>query len=91
MSREFLKAAEEQGLNYRQLKMFARNSLTYSFIEGASLWSDPKTFKPVTQCVPDLSGTTSDSVRCLEFLSHSEKARLQFKLEEHFRAFESKF
>jgi adenosine deaminase/adenosine deaminase CECR1 len=91
MSREFLKAAQEHGLNYRQLKALARNSLTYSFIDGASLWSDPKTFKPVTQCVPDLTGTTSDSVRCIEFLSHSEKARLQFKLEEQFRAFESKF
>lgn len=88
MSREFLKAAIDQGLNYQQLKTLARNSLTYAFIGGESLWSDSRKFSPVSQCAPDLSGATSDSVRCREFLSHSEKAQLQFELEEQFRKFE---
>jgi adenosine deaminase len=34
ISREFLKAAQDQGLGYLQLKMMARNSLQYAFIEG---------------------------------------------------------
>jgi adenosine deaminase len=88
ISREFLKAAREQGLNYRQLKTLARNSLTYAFVQGESLWKDPRKFVPVAQCGPDLSGETSDSVRCREFLSSSEKARLQFRLEDQFREFE---
>jgi len=33
MSMEFLKAAQEQGLGYAQLKILARNSLAYSFLE----------------------------------------------------------
>lgn len=88
MSREFLRAAIDQGLTYQQLKTLARNSLSYAFIGGESLWSDSRKFSPVSECAPDLSGTTSDSVRCREFLSRSEKARLQFELEEQFRKFE---
>jgi adenosine deaminase len=33
ISREYLKAAEEQGLGYLQLKAIARNSLKYAFVE----------------------------------------------------------
>ncbi|HXD32314.1 MAG TPA: hypothetical protein VN643_14430 [Pyrinomonadaceae bacterium] len=91
ISREFLKAAQEQGLNYRQLKTLARNSLTYAFVEGASLWKDPHGFVPVPQCVPDLTGTTEDSVRCRQFLSNSAKARLQLTLEGRLRDFEKRF
>lgn len=91
MSREFLKAAQEQGLNYRQLKTLARNSLTYAFVDGESLWKDPRKFVPVPACAPDVSNMTEDSVRCREFLSRSEKARLQLKLEDQFREFESRY
>lgn len=91
ISREFLKAAEEQGLDYRQLKTLARNSLTYSFIDGQSLWSDARKFSPVSQCSQDLGALKSSSSGCQQFLAGSEKARLQWKLEEQFRAFESKY
>jgi hypothetical protein len=90
ISREFLKAAEEQGLNYLQLKTLARNSLTYSFIDGQSLWSDARKFSPVAQCASDLGALKPGSSACQQFLSGSEKARLQWKLEEQFKAFESK-
>jgi adenosine deaminase/adenosine deaminase CECR1 len=46
ISREFLKAAQEQELGYIQLKKMARTSLQFSFIPGASLWSDARTFRP---------------------------------------------
>jgi adenosine deaminase len=35
ISREYLKAVEEQGLGYLQLKTIARNSLQYSFVEAS--------------------------------------------------------
>ena len=40
ISREYLKAAEDHGLGYNQLKTMARNSLQYAFLPGASLWAD---------------------------------------------------
>lgn len=90
ISREFLKAAEDQGLGYLQLKTMARNSLTYAFIDGQSLWSDAHKFSPVPQCARDLDAAKSSSSACQQFLAGSEKARLQWKLEEQFQAFESK-
>lgn len=40
MTTEWQRAVEEQGVTYEDLKRFARNSLEYSFLEGASLWKD---------------------------------------------------
>jgi adenosine deaminase len=91
ISREFLKAAEDQGLDYVQLKTMARNSLTYSFIDGQSLWSEARKFAPVPQCARDLGAMKSSADACRQFLGGSEKARLQWKLEEQFKAFESKY
>jgi hypothetical protein len=91
ISREFLKAAEEQGLGYVQLKTMARNSLQYAFLPGASLWRDARRFIPVPQCARNLPGTTTLSNACREYLASSEKARLQWKLEEDFRTFESQY
>jgi hypothetical protein len=89
ISREFLKAAEEQGLGYVQLKMMARNSLQYAFLPGASLWADARKFKPVSQCARDSQTTISDD--CKRYLASSEKAQLQWKLEEEFQTFESQY
>ena len=89
ISREFLRAAEDQGMNYPQLKMMARNSLEYAFISGASLWADEKQFVPVTQCRTDVLTMKLSSSQCLAFMEGSEKARLQWKLEQGFKEFES--
>ena len=91
ISREYLKAAEEQGLGYVQLKMMARNSLQYAFLSGSSLWTDAKRFTPVAQCVKDVPGKSSMSTGCRQYLSASDKASLQWKLEEEFRAFENSY
>jgi len=90
MSREYLRAVEDQGLNYAQLKMIARNSLEYAFIGGASLWSDAKKFVPVAQCTPAMT-TMKLSGGCQQFIAGSDKARLQWKLEEQFREFERRW
>jgi adenosine deaminase/adenosine deaminase CECR1 len=89
MSREYLRAAEEQGLDYVQLKMLARNSLQYAFLTGASLWRDARRFVPVAQCAGDTTGTKPLSASCQRFLASSERARLQHALEAEFQAFES--
>jgi adenosine deaminase len=41
MTNEWMRAVEEHGVTYADLKRFARNSLEFSFLEGASLWADP--------------------------------------------------
>ena len=91
ISREYLKAAEEQGLGYVQLKTMARTSLQYAFLPGESLWADEKKFIPVSQCAKDIFMTTEVSNSCKQYLATSEKARLQWKLEEEFKTFESQF
>jgi len=88
ISREFLKAAEDQGLGYLQLKTMARNSLQYAFIAGKSLWSDGRRFVPVAQCARDVEDVKVTSNSCREFLAANEKARLQWQLERDFHAFE---
>jgi adenosine deaminase len=91
ISREFLKAAQEQGLGYAQLKMMARNSLHYAFLSGDSLWTNAGKFVPVQPCAKDLQGMKVVSNGCKQYLDGSEKARLQWKLEEDFKAFESRY
>jgi hypothetical protein len=91
ISREYLKAAEEHGLGYSQLKTMARTSLQYAFLPGASLWANSKTFIPVAQCAADISMTRETSAGCKQYLTASEKANLQWKLEQDFKTFENQF
>jgi adenosine deaminase len=88
ISLEFLKAAEEHGLEYPQLKTMARNSLQHAFITGASLWSDGRKFVPVAQCAQDFVVKKLSSNTCRQYIDGNEKAKLQWRLEEEFNAFE---
>lgn len=85
ISHEFLRAADDQGLGYLQLKTMARNSLQYAFISGASLWSDAHRFVPVAQC------TRFASPDCRKYIAGTAKADLQWQLEQKFREFEGKW
>jgi hypothetical protein len=91
ISREYLKAAEEHGLGYIQLKTMARTSLQFAFIPGASLWADEKKFIPVVQCSKDTAMADEASTACKQYLASSEKARLQWKLEMEFKGFEKQY
>ncbi len=91
ISKEYLRAVQDQGLGYLQLKMLTRNSLEYAFIGGASLWSDSKKNVPVSQCASDLTAMKLTSAGCRKFIDGSQKATLQWKLEANFRDFESKW
>jgi hypothetical protein len=88
ISMEYLKAAEDQGLGYLQLKTMARNSLQYAFIAGESLWADGRKFVPVAQCAHDLEDMKLTSSSCRQFLETNEKGKLQWQLEQSFNTFE---
>lgn len=81
LSNEYLRAARDYGLGYRQLKDLSRNSLSYSFLPGASLWGQ-------AACAKDIPGGAKPTAACGKFLAGSEKARKQWALEAAFEAFE---
>ena len=89
LTHEYLRAFESYNLTYRDLKDMARQSLEHSFLPGASLWADTSKTKEVAQCAG--VRTKSESAACKEFLDANAKARLQWKLEQEFAAFENKF
>jgi adenosine deaminase len=88
MTHEYLRGVEDQNLSYIELKRMARTSLEHAFIKGASLWSNGRTFVPVKECAGIQAGA-APSTTCQKFLDGSEKAGLQWKLEQQFREFES--
>jgi adenosine deaminase len=66
----------------------ARESLEHSFLPGASLWADIDHARLTVACAHD--GTLS-SAACKALLGKSEKARLQWRLEQEFEAFEKHY
>ena len=85
MTGEYERAVLDQGLGYLQLKGMARASLEHAFVEGASLWSDPRHAVPVAACP---SGDALDSA-CRRYLDANPKAKLEWGLERAFDAFEA--
>jgi adenosine deaminase len=88
MTMEFLKAVREHQLGYPALKQMARNSLEYSFLEGASLWSDPRTAQRVPACA---AARGFEAQACRQLIDGSVKARLQAELEIDFAVLEQKY
>jgi adenosine deaminase len=82
LTREYVKAVSEHGLDYADIKNINRNALTYSFLPGESLWADPVKGIAVNAC------QTTDSELCQQFIKNNEKARLQWQLEKKLAAFE---
>jgi len=87
---EYLRAARDQLIDYRQLKTFARQSLEHAFVPGSSLWSAIETGTPTAACTPtDTMGVgTEPDATCQQLLNGSERARLQWELERRFLVFE---
>ena len=77
LSHEYLRAVTEHKLKYTDLRQISRDSLTYSFLEGESLWNGCKGL------------TTHPSPACNELLSRSAKAREQWRLEQALASFEA--
>ncbi len=88
MTHEYFKAAQEQQLDYYQLKAMARNSLQYSFAEGASLWKDFERRHKVAPCSGDQREARKPSAGCRVYLEQNPRAQMQWALEDAFTAFE---
>ncbi len=90
LTHEYVRAAIDYGLTYRDLKQLARTGMEHSFLPGASLWAKPDDFRSVVgACRTEFDGKTPAT--CDDFLRGSEKAAAQWELERRFSAFEAKF
>src|SRR5438045_4194368 len=72
INREYLRAIETYALSYATLKRMARHSLEYSFVPGASLWSEANRFQRAA-CQSDRPAPLPDSLSqpCRQFLERS--------------------
>ncbi len=88
---EYVRAAVDQHLGYRQLKKISRDSVEHSFLPGASLWTNVAQAQPVTACGATATMGIGDppNASCQQFLDTSERARMQWALERRYRLFES--
>jgi hypothetical protein len=91
MTHEYVRAVEGYNLSYAQLKDMARASLEHSFLPGASLWKDARTFRMVNACAADSPAKSSLSSTCRKFLDGSQRAQVQWREEGEFAKFEAKF
>lgn len=90
LTHEYVRAVQTYDLTYADLKELVRNSIEYSFLPGASLWSDQDAYASVaTDCASDMPGADQPSAPCAAFLDKSEKAAQQWELERRFQTFET--
>jgi len=91
ITHEYVRAVQEFGLSYADLKRMVRTGLEHSFLSGASLWREPDVFtRAAADCASDQLGSEKPSARCAGFLKSSDKARQQWELERRFHQFEEK-
>jgi hypothetical protein len=81
LTHEYVRAAEDFHLDYATLKQLARNSLSYSFLPGESLWVS-------RACQGQSLGGSHPAAACQRLLASSEKAAAQWELERRLKAFE---
>ncbi|MFC4347372.1 adenosine deaminase [Kordiimonas lipolytica] len=81
LTHEYMRLYTEHRVPYFELRHSARNSLTYSFLPGGSLWESEA-------CKKDVETGAEAGAECAAFLKTSEKAQLQWELEERLRVFE---
>jgi adenosine deaminase len=92
LTHEYVRAAIDYGLTYRDLKQLARTGMEHDFLPGASLWAKPDDFSTATNaCRGETLGGDSPSANCKNLLDGSQKASAQWELERRFRDFEAKF
>jgi len=90
ITHEYVKAVEEQGLGYKELKRMARTSMEHAFLPGDSLWEKPDEFTRIRSgCAGQELGGASPSSDCAALLKSSEKAQQQWELEHRFAVFEA--
>jgi adenosine deaminase len=88
LNKEYARAISTYNLSYKTIKNIDRNSITYSFLPGKSLWVDNNYQSINTACRNDNIGEKYTSNLCKTFLFNSPKAAMQWKLEKDFFMFE---
>jgi adenosine deaminase len=88
ITHEYQLATTQYGLGYRDLKALSRASLEHAFLPGSSIWRSPDRYRPARACAADRPGERDPARRCRALLRESAKARIQWRLERAFRAFE---
>lgn len=83
MTEQYVRAARDHGLDYRDLKTAARNSLRYAFLPGESLWTD----RTYTSYAPACAEPKTKA--CMSFLDAHPKAQMEWRLEQAFTQFET--
>lgn len=83
LTAQYVEAVLYHNLDYPTLKQINRNTLTYAFIPGKSIWANADKEKLVTEC-HDLK-----SISCKKFIEHNDKGQLQWNLEQKLIDFES--
>jgi len=91
LTHEYVRAALDYHLTYRDLKQLARTGMEHDFLPGQSLWATRDVFtKPAEACKGETLGAEKPSAGCKAFLDGSEKAAAQWEQERRFRDFEAK-
>ncbi len=90
LTHEYLRAVNDFGLSYFDLKTMARTSLEHAFLPGASLWQRPDDFTAfVSACHDSSPGTGKLKPACAQYLHGSQRATQQWELERRYISFEA--
>ena len=90
LTHQYQRAVLSYGLDYQDIKQFARSALAFNFQTGDSLFDKHDRGAFVQPC-RNLKTDKAPSQQCREFIEGSNKARLQWALENRLFAFEEKF
>ncbi len=88
LSNEYVRAAYEHKLDYKDLKYVARTGMQVTFLPGQSLWDNLQIGVPIVACQHDMLGGDELSPACRASLSQSAKAKLQWRYEKELATFE---
>lgn len=91
LTHEYQRATQTFDLNYARLRALSRNALQYNFLPGAALFEDTFSGEIAGPCAGESVADLRLSADCQTFLDQSEKAALQWDLEQRFAAFDESF
>jgi adenosine deaminase/adenosine deaminase CECR1 len=91
LTHEYVRAATTYGLDYPTLKTISRNSLHFSFLDGASLWQSRDYARYAPACRGADPSTPSVPSSCQSFLDANPRAAAEWRLETAFDRFEQSF
>jgi len=82
LTHEYMRFMTTYDIPYLEMKYVSRNSLTYSFLPGESLWLNK-------ECAAAVEEWKTPGAACDNFIKASKKAQLQWELELRFREYEN--